>query len=284
MIAFTGSQEVGTRIHATAAQHVKGARHLKRVVAEMGGKNAVIVDEDADLDEAVQGIVASTFGYAGQKCSACSRVIAVGRIHDRLVERLVEATRTLPMGSADAPGTIVGPLIDAESRERVAGYIETGRTIARPALIRDVPDDLRASGGYYIAPAIFADVAPSCAIAQEEIFGPVLSVMRAQSFEEALAIATNIDYALTGGVFSRSPARLAAARAAFRVGNLYINRGTTGAKVGRQPFGGRQLSGIGYQAGGPDYLVQFIEARVVTENTLRRGFAASSVAEDEEGV
>jgi RHH-type transcriptional regulator, proline utilization regulon repressor / proline dehydrogenase / delta 1-pyrroline-5-carboxylate dehydrogenase len=277
MIVFTGSQQVGTHIYATAAQPVKGARHLKRVVAEMGGKNAVIVDEDADLDEAVQGVLASSFGYAGQKCSACARVIVVGRIYERVIERLVEGARTLPMGPADDPGTIVGPVIDADSRDRIAGYIEMAPRFARSVLVRDVPEALQRLGGFYVAPAIFADVPPACPLAQEEIFGPVLSVMRAATFAEALEIATNIDFALTGGVFSRSPARLRAARDTFRVGNLYINRGITGAKVGRQPFGGRQLSGIGYQAGGPDYLLQFVEGRVVTENTLRRGFASDEL-------
>ena len=277
LIAFTGSQEVGTRLYATAAA-TPGARMLKRVVAEMGGKNAIIVDDDADLDEAVQGILASAFGYAGQKCSACSRVIGVGRVYPRLVERLAEAARTLPMGPAEAPGTIVGPVIDEASRERILSYIDLGKRLARPVLLREPDRALDALGGYYVAPAIFADVPPTCALAREEIFGPVLSCMPAATFEEALAIATGLDYALTGGVFSRSPVRLARARQAFRVGNLYINRATTGARVGRQPFGGRQLSGIGWQAGGPDYLVQFIETRVVTENTLRRGFASNELA------
>jgi RHH-type proline utilization regulon transcriptional repressor/proline dehydrogenase/delta 1-pyrroline-5-carboxylate dehydrogenase len=278
MIVFTGSVDVGTRIAATAAQPVKGARHLKRVVAEMGGKNAVIVDEDADLDEAVQGVLTSAFGYAGQKCSACSRVIVVGRIYDRFITRLVEAARTLPMGPPDDPATIVGPVVDADSRDRIAGYIEIGHRVARPVLVREVPPALTALGGFFVGPAIFADVPPSSPLAQEEIFGPVLSVMPAASFDEALALAMNVDFALTGGVFSRSPARLREARARFRVGDLYINRGITGAKVARQPFGGRQLSGIGYQAGGPDYLLQFVEGRVVTENTLRRGFASDELA------
>jgi RHH-type proline utilization regulon transcriptional repressor/proline dehydrogenase/delta 1-pyrroline-5-carboxylate dehydrogenase len=276
LIAFTGSQEVGTRIYATAAA-TPGNRLLKRVVAEMGGKNAVIVDDDADLDEAVQGILTSAFGYAGQKCSACSRVIGVGRVYPRLVERLADAARTLPIGPADAPGTIVGPVIDEASRERILGYVDLGKRLARPVLLRDVDPELAALGGYYVAPAIFADVPLGCALAREEIFGPVLSCMAADSFEQALEIATDLDYALTGGVFSRSPVRLALARGAFRVGNLYINRPTTGAHVGRQPFGGRQLSGLGYQAGGPDYLLQFVETRVVSENTLRRGFASNEL-------
>jgi RHH-type proline utilization regulon transcriptional repressor/proline dehydrogenase/delta 1-pyrroline-5-carboxylate dehydrogenase len=278
LIVFTGSKEVGTAIYATAAQPPQGGRQLKRLVAEMGGKNAIIVDDDADLDEAVQGIVASAFGYSGQKCSACSRVIAVGPVYERLIERLVEAARSLPMGPADSPGTIVGPVIDAVSMERIRGYIGLGKQVARPALIRDLPRDLARLGGYYVPPAIFADVPPGSPIAREEIFGPVLSLMRATSFAGAIEIAMGIDFALTGGVFSRSPEHLAAARNTFRVGNLYLNRAITGAMVGRQPFGGRQLSGLGYQAGGPDYLIQFIETRVVTENTLRRGFASGELA------
>jgi RHH-type proline utilization regulon transcriptional repressor/proline dehydrogenase/delta 1-pyrroline-5-carboxylate dehydrogenase len=265
---------VGTAIYAAAARHAPGARQWKRVVAEMGGKNAIIVDDDADLDEAVQGILASAFGYSGQKCSACSRVIGVGRVYERLIERLVEGARTLPLGPADEPGTIVGPVIDAASLERIAGYIELGKRLARPALIRDLPPDLVRLGGYYVPPAIFADVPLGCPLAREEIFGPVLSVMPAPTFEAALDIATDIDFALTGGVFSRSAGHVRAARARFSVGNLYINRPITGALVGRQPFGGRQMSGVGHQTGGPDYLIQFVEGRVVTENTLRRGFAS----------
>jgi RHH-type transcriptional regulator, proline utilization regulon repressor / proline dehydrogenase / delta 1-pyrroline-5-carboxylate dehydrogenase len=278
LIAFTGSREVGTHIYAAAAQPPPGARHLTRVVAEMGGKNAVIVDDDADLDEAVQGIIASAFGYAGQKCSACSRVIGVGGVYSRLLARLVEAARTVPVGPADEPGTIMGPLIDPTSQKRVQGYIDTGKGVARPALVCGVSDDLKASGGYYVSPAIFADVPPDSPLATEEIFGPVLSVMPARTFDEALELAMASEFALTGGVFSRSPGRLRQAEAAFRVGNLYLNRKITGAMVGRQPFGGRQMSGIGYQAGGPDYLLQFVEGRVVCEQTLRRGFASDRLA------
>jgi RHH-type proline utilization regulon transcriptional repressor/proline dehydrogenase/delta 1-pyrroline-5-carboxylate dehydrogenase len=278
MIVFTGSREVGTRLYGLAAQPAAGARHLKRVVAEMGGKNAIVVDDDADLDEAVQGIVASAFGYSGQKCSACSRVIGVGRVYDRLLVRLVEAVRTLPMGAADQPATVVGPLIDQAAQRKVQHYIEVGRSGARPALIRDVPADLESLGGYFVPPAIFADVPPASPLAQEEIFGPVLSVMPAKGFEAALALAMDSDYALTGGVFSRSPTNLRRAEESFRVGDLYINRGITGAIVGRQPFGGRQMSGVGYQAGGPDYLIQFVEGRVICEHTLRRGFASDQLA------
>jgi RHH-type proline utilization regulon transcriptional repressor/proline dehydrogenase/delta 1-pyrroline-5-carboxylate dehydrogenase len=243
----------------------------------MGGKNAIVVDADADLDEAVQGILTSAFGYAGQKCSACARVIAVGAAYERLTRRLGEAARTLPLGPAEEPGTVVGPLIDAAAVERVAAYVDLGKRLARPVLLRDVPPSLAALEGFYAAPAIFADVPPACPLAREEIFGPVLSVMGATTFDEALALALDSDYALTGGVFSRSPLNLARARDVFRVGNLYINRAITGARVGRQPFGGRQLSGVGHQAGGPDYLLQFVESRVVTENTLRRGFASDEL-------
>ena len=278
LIAFTGSRDVGTQIYAAAAQLAKGARRLKRVIAEMGGKNAVIVDDDADLDETVQGLIASAFGYAGQKCSACSRVIAVGRIYERLAARLVAAARTIPLGPANEPSTIVGPVIEAAAAQRIRGYIELGSRSAEPLLIRDLPPEIAALGGYYVPPAIFGGVPPGSPLAQEEIFGPVLSLMRARDFDEALGVATDVDYGLTGGVFSRSPSRLHAARDRFRVGNLYLNRAITGSLVSRQPFGGRLLSGVGYQAGGPDYLLQFIETRVVTEQTLRRGFASSELA------
>jgi RHH-type transcriptional regulator, proline utilization regulon repressor / proline dehydrogenase / delta 1-pyrroline-5-carboxylate dehydrogenase len=279
MIAFTGSREVGVHLYATAAELPPGAWHLKRVVAELGGKNAIVVDDDADLDEATQGIVLSAFGYAGQKCSACSRVIAVGGIYDRLLERLVEAVRTLPFGPADHPATVVGPVIDAGAQKKVQGYLETGAEEARPALRREVPPALVQSGGYYVPPAIFAEVPPDSRLAREEIFGPVLSALRAADFEQALQLAMESEYALTGGVFSRSPGHLALAEERFRVGDLYLNRGITGAIVGRQPFGGRQLSGVGYQAGGPDYLLQFLETRTISENTLRRGFASGRLTE-----
>jgi RHH-type proline utilization regulon transcriptional repressor/proline dehydrogenase/delta 1-pyrroline-5-carboxylate dehydrogenase len=247
----------------------------------MGGKNAIVVDDDADLDEAVQGIVHSAFGYAGQKCSACSRVIGVGAAYGRLLERLVEAVRTLPLGPADQPATIVGPLIDPSAQKKLQAYIEVGREEARAALVRELPGELASLGGFYVPPAIFAEVPPGSRLAREEIFGPVLSVLPAGSFDEALTLAMDSDYALTGGVFSRSPAHLAAAEDAFRVGDLYINRGITGAIVGRQPFGGSRLSGVGYQAGGPDYLIQFMETRLICENTLRRGFASGRLAREE---
>jgi len=272
VIAFTGSRAVGLAIHAKAAEtSARATGGVKRVIAEMGGKNAIIVDDDADLDEAVLGVVQSAYGYQGQKCSACSRAIVLARIYDVFVERLVEAARSLKVGPAEEPGTNVGPVIDEEAYERVRRYIELGKSEGRPALSPDV--GALAAEGYYIAPHVVADVKPTARLAQEEIFGPVLAVIRAENLDEALRIANGTDYALTGGIFSRSPAHLDRARREFQVGNLYLNRAITGALVNRQPFGGFKMSGIGSKAGGADYLLQFVVPRTITENTLRRGFA-----------
>jgi RHH-type proline utilization regulon transcriptional repressor/proline dehydrogenase/delta 1-pyrroline-5-carboxylate dehydrogenase len=272
LIAFTGSMDVGLDLIGRAAQH-PGAHGVKKVLAEMGGKNAVIVDGDADLDLAVSEIVASAFHYAGQKCSAASRVIVLDGAYDAVVRRLVEATRSLHVGPPDEPGTRVGPLITAHAKERVEEAIAQGLAEARLAATVDPPPGGWPGGGFYVAPHVFVDVPPSAVLAQEEIFGPVLAVHRAKDVDEALAIANGVKYALTGGLMSRSPATIERARREFRVGNLYINRGITGALVDRQPFGGFKMSGIGAKAGGPDYLQQFLEARVITENTMRRGFA-----------
>jgi RHH-type proline utilization regulon transcriptional repressor/proline dehydrogenase/delta 1-pyrroline-5-carboxylate dehydrogenase len=268
LIAFTGSQEVGCRIYADAAIVQPGQKHLKRVIAEMGGKNAVIVDESADLDQAVAGVVQSAFGYSGQKCSACSRVVVVESVYDAFVERMVEATRSLNIGAAESPSTQVGPVIDANARNRIRDYIETGRQEAEVALEMPAPDT-----GYFIGPVIFTGVSPDAKIAQEEIFGPVVTVIRAKNFQEALNIANGTNYALTGGLYSRTPSHIDQATAEFEVGNLYINRNTTGAIVARQPFGGFKMSGVGSKAGGPDYLLQFLEPRTITENIQRQGFA-----------
>lgn len=268
MIVFTGSQEVGCQIYADAAILQPGQRHLKRVVAEMGGKNGIIVDESADLDQAVQGIVYSAFGYSGQKCSACSRVVVLASIYDTFVARLVEATKSLNVGPAIAPSTQVGPVIDAAAQERIRQTIAQGKTEATLALELAAPET-----GYFVGPVIFTDVNPHGSLAQEEIFGPVLSVMQAEDFEQALAIANNTRYALTGGLYSRTPSHIEQAKVDFEVGNLYINRTITGAIVSRQPFGGFKLSGVGSKAGGPDYLLQFLDPRTVTENVQRQGFA-----------
>jgi RHH-type transcriptional regulator, proline utilization regulon repressor / proline dehydrogenase / delta 1-pyrroline-5-carboxylate dehydrogenase len=268
MIVFTGSQEVGCQIYADAAIVQPGQKHLKRVVAEMGGKNAIIVDESADLDQAVQGVVASAFGYSGQKCSACARVIVLAAVYEAFVERLVAATQSLTIGDAADPATVIGPVIDTAAQQRIQAYIAQGKATATLALEMPSP-----AGGTFVGPVIFTDVDPQSAIAQAEIFGPVLAVLRAVDFEQALAIANGTDFALTGGLYSRTPSHIQQAQSEFEVGNLYINRTITGAIVARQPFGGFKLSGVGSKAGGPDYLLQFLEPRVVTENVQRQGFA-----------
>ncbi len=267
LIAFTGSRDVGLEILRAAYDHRPGQDHVKRVVCEMGGKNAIIVDEDADLDEAVTAIVESAFGYQGQKCSAASRVILVREIHDLLLDRLVEAVRSLKIGPPEDPRNFIGPVIDAAAQAKIREYIDLGKTEGKCALEREAPGE-----GFFVGPAIFRDIEPHHRLANEEIFGPVLSVIKARDFERALEIANRSSFALTGGVFSRSPAHIEKARKEFRVGNLYINRGITGAIVERQPFGGLKLSGIGSKAGGPDYLLQFLEPRTISENTLRHGF------------
>jgi RHH-type proline utilization regulon transcriptional repressor/proline dehydrogenase/delta 1-pyrroline-5-carboxylate dehydrogenase len=271
LIAFTGSRGVGLMLNRQAAETTPEQDHIKRVLAEMGGKNAIIIDDDADMDEAVHGVAVSAFGYAGQKCSACSRVIVPEALHDAFVARLIEATRSLKVAPAEDPGCTVGPVIDADAYQRILAVIEKGKGEGRLVYAGDA--SALKDEGYYIAPHVFDDVAPAASIAREEIFGPVLAVLRARDLDHALEIANGTKYALTGGLFSRSPARIARVKRAFRVGNLYINRKITGALVDRQPFGGFKMSGIGSKAGGPDYLLQFVLPRTITENTLRRGFA-----------
>jgi RHH-type proline utilization regulon transcriptional repressor/proline dehydrogenase/delta 1-pyrroline-5-carboxylate dehydrogenase len=268
-IAFTGSMEVGLRIIELAGKTHPDQRNVKRVVAEMGGKNAIIIDDDADLDQAVQGTLVSAFGYAGQKCSACSRLIIVASAYDEALDRLKNAAESLIVGPPHDPATFVPPVIGPDARERIMRYIDEGRRSATLVAQAPVPD----GEGSYVPPTVFADVPLDSPLAREEIFGPVLSVFRAESFEQALAIATSSRFALTGGVFSRNPRHIEQARRRFRIGNLYINRKTTGAVVGRQPFGGLLRSGLGEKAGGPDYVRQFMQPRTITENTVRRGFA-----------
>ncbi len=273
LIGFTGSLEVGLRILERAAKVYPGQTHVKRVVCEMGGKNAIIVDDDADLDEAIPAILQSAFGYQGQKCSACSRVIVPDAVYDRFVKRLLEAAAALRVGPAEEPGNFMGPVIDASARRTILEYIEVGKSEGRLLYQSPVPG----GNGFYVPITVIDGVRPEHRIAQEEIFGPVLALMRATDFGEALAWANATRFALTGGVFSRSPRHLERARREFRVGNLYLNRGITGALVARQPFGGSRQSGGGTKAGGPDYLLHFMDPRVVTENTLRRGFTPEAV-------
>ena len=275
LIAFTGSKAVGLEILAAAATVQENQREVKKVIAEMGGKNAIVVDDTADFDEAIVGVTASFLGYQGQKCSACSRLILLDSIHDSFVDRLVEAARSVPMGMPDDPHTGLGPLIDERAVEKVLAYLEIGKAEGRAVLL---PDLTHRPGPTFIGPAIFTGIEPEHRLATEEIFGPVLSVLRARDYDHALEMANASDYALTGGLYSRSPRNIARARDEFHVGNLYINRGITGALVGRQPFGGGRLSGMGAKAGGPDYLLQFMEAGVVTEQTLRRGFSPDTRA------
>lgn len=267
-IAFTGSRAVGTAIWETAGRTVPGQRNLKKVVCEMGGKNAIVVDSDADLDEAIPAILHSAFGFAGQKCSACSRLIVLDAVHDELVTRLVAAAASLRVGPAEDPGTVVGPVIDDAARAKIESLIEVGTTEATLAF----RGAAAAGDGWFVPSAVFTHVAPDARIAQEEIFGPVLAVIRARHLDEAFAIANGTAYALTGGFFSRSPTALERARREFQVGNLYLNRGCTGAIVERHPFGGFKMSGGGTKAGGRGYLENFLFPRAVSENTLRRGF------------
>jgi len=269
VIAFTGSKAVGLAITASAAVHRPGQRHVKRVIVEMGGKNPLIVDADADLDQAVPAIVVSAFGYAGQKCSAASRLVVLDAIHDELMERLVGATMELRIGHPRQGSVHMGPVIEREARERLQRAIEDAPRHGRVVLSRsDVP-----ARGFFVGPTIVDDVDPRSPLATEELFGPVLAVLRAPTFAAAVELANRTDYALTAGVLSRSPANIRLAASGLRAGNVYVNRPTTGAVVGRQPFGGYGLSGVGSKAGGPDYLLEFVNPRVVTENTLRQGFA-----------
>jgi RHH-type proline utilization regulon transcriptional repressor/proline dehydrogenase/delta 1-pyrroline-5-carboxylate dehydrogenase len=271
MIAFTGSRGVGLSINRQSADTPAGQDHVKRVLAEMGGKNAIIIDDDADLDEAVRGVAASAFVYQGQKCSACSRVIVLEAIHDVFLNRLIEATKSLKIAPAEDPGSTVGPLIDEEAYRRVLAAIESGKKEAELRYAGDAGS--LADEGYYVAPHIFDNVDSKTKLAQEEIFGPVLAVLKARDLSHALEIANGTQYALTGGLYSRSPENIARVKREFNIGNLYVNRKITGALVDRQPFGGFKLSGIGSKSGGPDYLLQFVQPRTITENTLRRGFA-----------
>lgn len=279
LICFTGSKAVGLHILQRAAVVQPGQQHVKKVICEMGGKNAVIIDSDADLDEAVTGVLYSAFGFSGQKCSAASRVIVLDEIYDRFVERIVEATKSIHVASADEPDAFMGPVIDREAQERILSMIEQGKSEAKLAFQGSVPTE-----GYFVPPTVFVDVKPNAKIAQAEIFGPVLAIIRAKDIDQALEIANGTEYALTGGLYSRSPANIEKVKWTFEVGNLYINRGITGAMVERHPFGGFKMSGAGSKTGGPDYLLNFVEPRVITENTLRRGFAPAEQEVQSSGI
>ncbi|MBM4329041.1 MAG: aldehyde dehydrogenase family protein [Deltaproteobacteria bacterium] len=267
-VVFTGSKNVGLRIVQLAGETLPGQRNVKRVIAEMGGKNAIIIDETADLDEAVKGVLQSALSFQGQKCSACSRVIVVGERFDEFAGRLGDAMESLHIGPPESPENAMGPVVNEAAFDKIKKAIEQARTEGRMLLAREVNGP-----GYFVGPALVADVDADSHTAQEEIFGPVVALMRASDIDAAIELANRTRYALTGGIFSRSPAHVRKACREFRVGNLYINRGITGALVGRQPFGGFGISGVGSKAGGPDYLLQFMHPRSISENTLRRGFA-----------
>lgn len=235
----------------------------------MGGKNAVIVDSDADLDETIVDSIYSAFGYQGQKCSALSRLIVLEENYDRVIERLLAAAASLRLGNPEEPGITVGPVIDETAYNRILETIEAGKREATLAYqAADVPNE-----GYFVPPTIFTDVKPSDRLARDEIFGPVLSVIKVRDLDEAVAVANDTDYALTAGFFSRSPANIERIKAELEAGNVYVNRSCTGAVVGRHPFGGFKMSGGGTKAGGGDYLLQFLLPRIVTENIMRHGFA-----------
>jgi RHH-type proline utilization regulon transcriptional repressor/proline dehydrogenase/delta 1-pyrroline-5-carboxylate dehydrogenase len=266
-IAFTGSKDVGLGIVRHAGEVRPGQRNVKKVIAEMGGKNAIIIDETADIDEAIKGVIGSALGFQGQKCSACSRVIVVGDMYRKFCERLKDAMESIRIGPPEDPASLMGPVVDKAAQDKINHYIEFGKHNEQTLLLRQVEDE-----GYFCGPVIFNDVSPDSKIAQEEIFGPVLSLMNVKDMDEALTVANNTIYALTGGLYSRSPSTITKVKNELRAGNIYINRKITGAMVGRQPFGGFGMSGVGSKAGGPDYLLQFMNPKSISENTMRKGF------------
>ena len=265
-IGFTGSKEVGLRIFERAAKRQPGQKWLKRTVLEMGGKDTLVVDETADLDAAAQAVVASAFGFQGQKCSACSRVVAVASVYDALLKKSVDLTLKLTVGDPALPETQLGAVIDERSVEKIRHYVAVGMEEGRLVL----GGEIDTGTGFFVQPTIFSDIAPDARIAHEEIFGPVTAFIKARDFDEAMEIANNTDFGLTGGLFSNDPARLQRARDDFYVGNLYLNRKITGAMVGAHPFGGFNMSGTDSKAGGPDYLLHFLQGKSIAEKLVSR--------------
>jgi 1-pyrroline-5-carboxylate dehydrogenase len=260
-IAFTGSKEVGLIISEAAGKRQPGQLWIKRAVLEMGGKDATIVDEEADIDAAVEGVALAAFGYQGQKCSACSRAIVSERVYDTFVEKLVERAKRVTVGPAEDPANYMGPVVSEGAMDGILHYIEVGRKEGKLVL-----GGGRAPGdGYFVQPTIIADVSPKARIAQEEIFGPVLAVIKAKDFDDALEIANDSEFGLTGAVYSKNKAKLEKAEETFHVGNLYLNRKCTGAMVGAHPFGGFNMSGTDSKTGGKDYLLHFLQAKSIAE-------------------
>ncbi|WP_320169278.1 proline dehydrogenase family protein [Maridesulfovibrio sp.] len=279
VIAFTGSMEVGLRIQERAAKVHPGQEQCKKVIAEMGGKNAIIIDDDADLDEAVLGVLYAAFGFQGQKCSACSRVIVLDSIYDRFLHRLKEAAGSIKIGPAEDPANYMGPVVDEGAKQNVLEYCRIAESEGSVVVKREAAPEYLEKGCY--APLLIVDgITKDHRIAQEEVFGPVLAVMRAGNFSEAIDIANATKFGLTGSVYSRSPKHLELASREFRVGNLYLNKPSVGALVERHAFGGFKMSGVGSKSGGPDYLLQFMDPRIVCENTIRRGFTPISDDDD----
>ncbi len=274
-IAFTGSKKVGLEIHERAARTQPGQHFIKRTILEMGGKDAIIVAADADMDAAVEGVAASAFGFNGQKCSACSRAIVEDAVYDVFCDRLRERVASMQAGDP-AENFFAGPVINPAAYRRVLDYIELGK--AESHLLNGGAPVGKPENGYFISPTVFADVMPTSRLAQEEIFGPVLSVLRASDFSQAIQIANGTEYGLTGALYSASPRSLDQARAEFHVGNLYLNRKCTGAMVGAHPFGGFNMSGTDSKAGGPDYLTLFTQAKSIAE---KQGFISAQVEEEE---
>lgn len=258
-IAFTGSMEVGLRINELAAKHKPGQRWLKRTILEMGGKDAVVVDETADLDAAATGIVASAFGFQGQKCSAGSRAIVVDKVYDQVLQKVIEKTKQLTVGDVTKPDTYMGPVVDANAMKKITEYIEVGKGEGRL-----VVGGGHHGPGYFVEPTVIADVDPHARVAQEEIFGPVLAFIKAKDFEDALHIANDTEYGLTGSLYSNDAERIERAKEEYHVGNLYFNRKCTGALVGVHPFGGFNMSGTDSKAGGRDYLLLFTQAKAIS--------------------
>ncbi len=263
-VSFTGSREVGLHVNELAAKTPKGQIWIKRVVAEMGGKDAIIVDRECNLEQAVTGVLNSAFGYQGQKCSACSRAIVDETIYDEFLARLKARAETLTVGPSEQLGNYMGPVINARAKETILKYIDTGKKEGRLVTGGEAAE----GEGYFLKPTVIADIQPKAKIFQEEIFGPVLAVTKAKNFDQALEFANDSEYGLTGAVFTTNPAKIEKAKRQFFVGNLYINRKCTGAMVGAHPFGGFNMSGTDSKAGGPDYLLQFTQAKSIAEKVV----------------
>jgi 1-pyrroline-5-carboxylate dehydrogenase len=260
-ISFTGSRDVGLRINELAAKPRKGQIWIKRVVAEMGGKDAIVVDRECDLDSAVTGVAQSAFGYQGQKCSACSRAIVDEAVYDEFLAKLKAKVAAMSIGPADKGDTYLGPVISERARRSILDYIEVGKKEGR--LISG--GDPASGSGYFVPPTVIADIEADDRLFQEEVFGPVLAVSKARDYDHAIELANNSEYGLTGAVYTNNPEKVEKARQSFHVGNLYINRKCTGAMVGAHPFGGFNMSGTDSKAGGPDYLLQFLQAKSIAE-------------------